>query len=163
MTAPGGFPGDDQRPTEQPISNAPWVPPSTPPPVDYPDTAAYPPPGYPTYGPGGLAGNPPYPPPMPPQYGGYPGGYYPGWGHAPGGYGAPRTGMNTMAIVSLIAGVLGIFCCVGSIVGIVCGTVGLNQIKQTREDGHGLAVSGIVISVATLLFYFVVLALGARG
>ncbi|OBK16152.1 hypothetical protein A5636_04120 [Mycobacterium asiaticum] len=100
---------------------------------------------------------------MPPQYGGYPGGYYPGWGHAPGGYGAPRTGMNTMAIVSLIAGVLGIFCCVGSIVGIVCGTVGLNQIKQTREDGHGLAVSGIVISVATLLFYFVVLALGARG
>jgi hypothetical protein len=106
---------------------------------------------------------------MPGPYGGYPGGYspgyYPGWDSSGGYgvYGAQQSGMNTMAITSLIAGILGIFCCIGSIVGIVCGSIGLNQIKQTREDGYGLAVGGIVISVATLLVYFVVVMLGMAG
>ncbi|MGV7761806.1 DUF4190 domain-containing protein, partial [Mycobacterium kansasii] len=42
--------------------------------------------------------------------------------------------------------------------------VGINQIKQTREDGFGLAVAGIVISAATLLVYFiaVMFSLGSR-
>ncbi|OBJ56874.1 hypothetical protein A9W94_17615 [Mycobacterium asiaticum] len=71
--------------------------------------------------------------------------------------------MNTLAITSLVVGILGVFCCVGSIVGVVCGSVALNQIKQTGEGGHGLAVGGIVISVATLLFYFLVLALRVAG
>jgi hypothetical protein len=111
----------------------------------------------------------PPPPPSPAQpspYGGHPGGYspgyHPGWDYA-GGYGAHRSGTNTMAITSLIAGILGVFCCIGSIVGIVCGSVGLNQIKQTREEGYGMAVGGIVISVATLLLYFVVVLFGMVG
>lgn len=157
MTAPGGSSGEHEHPAEQPISDAPWTvpgtPPSGPPPLDYPPDGAA---GYP----------PPYPPPMPPPfpapYGGYAGGYYPGWEYA-GGYGTPRSGMNTLAITSLVVGILGVFCCVGSIVGVVCGSVALNQIKQTGEGGHGLAVGGIVISVATLLFYFLVLALGVVG
>lgn len=102
------------------------------------------------------------PPPMPPPYGGYPGGYSPGWEYA-AGYATPRSGMNTMAITSLVASILGIFCCVGSIVGVVCGNLALSQIKQTREDGHGLAVGGIVISVVTLLFYLFILGLGVIG
>lgn len=118
----------------------------------------YTPPGYQPYGaaPQGFGGPAPYspPPPMPGPYGSYPGGYYPGPDYG-GGYGAMQTGTNTMAIISLVAAVLGIFCCVGSIVGVVCGTVGINQIKQTREDGFGLAVAGIVISAATLLVYFI--------
>jgi hypothetical protein len=113
---------------------------------------------------------------MPGPYGasppGYPGGYYPpaeysgyGAGYGSGSrYGAIQAGMNTMAIISLVAGIVGVFCCIGSLVGIVCGTVGLNQIKQTREEGYGLAVAGIVISVATLLVYFVVMmfSMGSR-
>lgn len=154
-----------------------------PPAVDYPPTQAaplpgyppdpaagypppnppfgYTPPGYQPYGAapqgfGGYGGPPPYspPPPMPSPYGSYPGGYYPGPDYG-GGYGAMQTGTNTLAIVSLVAGILGIFCCIGSIVGVVCGTIGINQIKQTREDGFGLAVAGIVISAATLLIYFI--------
>jgi hypothetical protein len=103
---------------------------------------------------------------MPSPYGGFLGGYspgyHPGWDYS-GGYGALQSGMNTMAIVSLIAGILGIFCCIGSIVGIVCGSIGLNQIKQTREEGYGLAVGGIVISVATLLLYFIVAMISMVG
>lgn len=123
----------------------------------------YTPPGYQPYGaaPQGFGDPASYPPPPPPPgpYGSYPGGYYPGpdyGGGYAGGYGAmQQTGTNTMAIISLVSGIVGIFCCVGSVVGIACGMVGINQIKQTREDGFGLAVAGIVISAATLLVYFV--------
>lgn len=50
-----------------------------------------------------------------------------------------------------MASCVGLLCCVGSIVGIVLGIVSLNQIKQTNEQGHGLAVAGIVVGVITLL------------
>jgi hypothetical protein len=177
MTVPGGSFGEDsgsapssppagQQSPAQPVSDAPWASPASPPVVDYPD---YPAPRYPAY-PDGSVGYPqpmyPPPPPMPSPYGGFPGGYspgyHPGWDYS-GGYGALQSGMNTMAIVSLIAGILGIFCCIGSIVGVVCGSIGLNQIKQTREDGYGLAVGGIVISVATLLLYFIVVMISMVG
>ncbi|BBY51932.1 hypothetical protein MARA_54000 [Mycolicibacterium arabiense] len=109
-----------------------------PPPGNYPP----PPPqggGYPPPPQGGG-----YPPP--PQGGGYPpppqGGGYP----PPGGFGggAP-TKTNTLAIASLVCAVLGLLCGVGSILGIVLGVVALNQIKQTGENGRGLAQAGIVV------------------
>ena len=94
------------------------------------DPAAYPGPQY------GAS----YPPP-PQQYG------------APGGYGYPAAppGTNTMAIASLVASVVGVLCGIGSVVGIVLGVVALNQIKQTRQAGYGLAVAGIVVGIATLI------------
>ncbi|HNP14704.1 MAG TPA: DUF4190 domain-containing protein, partial [Mycobacterium sp.] len=71
----------------------------------------------------------------------------------PGGYGYPATppGTNTMAIASLVASVVGVLCGIGSVVGIVLGVVALNQIKQTRQAGYGLAVAGIVVGIATLI------------
>ena len=42
-------------------------------------------------------------------------------------------------------------CGIGSIIGIVLGVVALNQIKQTREGGHGLAIAGIAVGAVTLL------------
>jgi drug/metabolite transporter (DMT)-like permease len=101
---------------------------------------------------------------MPPPYGAssagypspsYPGGYYPAPDYM-GGYGPSQPGMNTMAIVSLVSSIVGVFCCIGSIVSIVLGTTALNQIKRTREEGYGLAVAGIVIGVATLVVYLIV-------
>jgi uncharacterized membrane protein YidH (DUF202 family) len=73
-----------------------------------------------------------------------------------GGYGAAQAGMNTMAIASLVSSLVGVFCCIGSIVAIVLGGISLNQIKQTREEGYGLAVAGIVIGVATVLVYLII-------
>lgn len=87
---------------------------------------------------------------MPPPYGGSPGGYYPEPGYLDG-YGPS----HTMALVSLISALVGVLCCIGSIVGIVFGAIAINQIKQTREEGYGLAVAGIVIGIATLLVYMI--------
>lgn len=137
--APSGFPPPDYPPPSYP-------PPSYPPPSGYAPQPGYQPPAPPPgdYNPQYGASYPP-PPPPPQQYGGqpYPGGY---------NYGAPAPqGTNTMAIGSLVASVVGLLCGIGSIIGIVLGIVALNQIKQTRQEGYGLAIAGIVVGVASLV------------
>jgi hypothetical protein len=142
----------------------------------YPPSPAYPPPppGYPSAGaqqpgypspypdPSAFGAQPPYGAQSypPPPYGAAPGGYppppssYHGQGY-PGGYGgdygAPQAETNQMAIWSLVASLLGILCTIGSLVGIGLGVVALNQIKQNRQGGHGLAVAGIAVGIATLI------------
>jgi hypothetical protein len=37
----------------------------------------------------------------------------------------------------------------------VLGVLALNQIKQSREAGHGLAIAGIAVGAATLLINLV--------
>ena len=151
--------------------DAPITPPDAPASTGYEPPSGYPPPGYPPPSyppppPGYATQQPGYQPPPPPQ-GGYPpqyGGPYPppsapppppqfGGQPYPGGYNqpTPQAGTNTMAISSLVASVVGLLCGIGSIVGIVLGVVALNQIKQTRQAGYGLAVAGIVVGVATLI------------
>jgi peptidyl-prolyl cis-trans isomerase B (cyclophilin B) len=71
-------------------------------------------------------------PPVPPPYGYQP--YY-----DPYGYQRPRP-TNGMAIASLICAFL------FAPLGIVFGHISLSQIKRTGEDGHGLAIAGLVIS-----------------
>ena len=86
-----------------------------------------------------------------PYPGGYPGGYYP-----PPDY-QVQAGTNGLAIASLVSSFSGFLCCViGSIVAIVLGVLALNQIKQTRQEGYGLAVAGIVIGVGTLLVFLII-------
>ncbi len=172
-------PGDDTPPTGY-APPAGYTPPATPPASGYDapaytPTAGYPPPGdfsppgYPPppagYPPPSAGypppypdpGSPPYPDPgygaqsYPPPYGTYPppSSGYPG---AEYGYGAPvPQGTNTMAIASLVASIVGVCCGIGSIIGIVLGILALNQIKQTRQAGHGLAVAGIIVGVVTML------------
>jgi hypothetical protein len=181
MTAPGGASGEDaanphaaggQGP-EQPGWAAPWdspaaPPPAAPPPAGYPPPP-YPPPGYavdypqytPPFGYQQPPGAPAYPP-GPPQFGGPPPGYHPP-PHPGGYYPAPdypgdnwtqdgvHPGTNGLAIASLIASLTGLLCCVGGIVGIVLGTIAIDQIKRNRQDGYGMAVAGIVIGVAILI------------
>ena len=80
-----------------------------------------------------------YPPPYPP---------YPPYGYPP-----PRQ-TNGMAIASLVCAFL------FAPLGIVFGHISLSQIKRTGEDGHGLAVAGLIISylitVGTILAVVVV-------
>lgn len=168
-SADGGFETPPSGYEAPPIEHSSSVPPAfddQTPPTGYapPDGGAYPaayPPGY------GYPGYPPqpagYPYPYagsdpgygasaypPPQYGDYPPAIgYPG---AQYGYGSPiQQGTNTMAIASLVASILGVCCCLGSVVGIALGIVALNQIKQTNQAGHGLAVAGIVVGALTML------------
>jgi Domain of unknown function (DUF4190) len=123
---------------------APWEPPA----VDYPPTGEYPPPNPAGY----QAPYGSYPPP--PQYVAPPASYGP-YG---GGYYAP-VGTNGMAIGSLVSSIVGFLCCqIGAVVGIILGIVALNQIKQTNQDGRGVAIAGIVIGglgiAVTVIFLF---------
>ncbi|MDI3315486.1 MAG: DUF4190 domain-containing protein [Mycobacterium sp.] len=133
-------------------SYPPPYPPAYPPPTGYPPPGYQEPPGYP-----GYRGSP-YPPGSPGYGAPYPSGYerpYPAPDH-PDGYGQPSaTGTNKLAIAALVASCLGLFCGLGSVAGIVLGAVALNHIKQTRQEGSGLAVAAIVLGIASLVIFVV--------
>ena len=98
----------------------------------------------------------------PPQYqGGYtppPPGYTPAPGYEqpqqqPYGYAQPQgypqqyaapmaTGTNGLAIASLICAFI------VPLVGVILGHIALSQIKQTGQEGRGLAIAGLVIGYA---------------
>jgi hypothetical protein len=65
---------------------------------------------------------------------------------------------NTLAVVSLVTGILGI--CTGgitSIIAVVCGHLALGQIKRSGGvmRGHGMAIAGLVLGYAMIaLFVF---------
>ena len=63
----------------------------------------------------------------------------PGYGY----YGPPR-GTNGFAIASLICA----FVCAP--LGLVFGIMARNQIRQSGEDGDGLALAGIIVSAVSL-------------
>lgn len=167
MTLPGGDSGDKPREQmgEDPASGAqetPSAPQYEPPPTPGApghDAGAPPPSGYPDIPPQAPQYGPPpgqYGPPPGQGYGApYPPPGYPGQDQFGYGYAAPQqTKTNTMAIASLVTSVLGIvpFCGgILSIVGIVLGLVALSQIKETRQEGYGIAVAGIVVGVAMLI------------
>jgi hypothetical protein len=119
----------------------------------------YPQPGFidpynPTYA------NTPDPTPYPQQVD------YSGYMPTPMPYYPPRPrATNTMAIASLISSILGFTAVplIGSIVGVILGHIALSQISETGDEGHGLAVAGLVIgygvialAIFGLLLFFMV-------
>lgn len=63
------------------------------------------------------------------------------------GYAYPAPPTNQMAIVSLIASIVGvtILPLIGSIVGVITGHSARRQIRETGEGGEGMATAGIVV------------------
>lgn len=105
--------------------------------------------GAPGYGPGYGYGAPGYGP----GYGGY------GYGY---GYGLPPPRKtNGMAIASLVMGVGSfVFCPLIGVGGVITGYLARKRIRETGEDGAGIAMAGLVtgwigtgLSVLMLLFY----------
>lgn len=67
-------------------------------------------------------------------------------------YGYPQAqGTNGMAIGSLVASLIGLCTCIGSIVGIILGVIALNQIKERGQDGRGMALAGIWVGVGGIV------------
>jgi hypothetical protein len=117
-----------------------------------------PPPPSPPPGSPGPYGQPGY---APPQYG-QPQYAQPGYaqpGHPPPGYGAPGyppvyvRPTNTMAILALVMAF------VFAPAGLILGIVARKQIRQTGEDGDGLALAGIIVGgiVTAIFVFFIVL------
>jgi Domain of unknown function (DUF4190) len=100
----------------------------------------------------GPAGQPGYAPPpgygAPPAYGPQGYGPPPGYGYPPPGYpGAWRRPTNAMAILALVMAF------VFAPAGLVLGVVARKQIRQSGEEGDGLALAGIIVGgLATALF-----------
>lgn len=147
-------------PTPGAAPSAPAVPPAPPyaAPAYQPPTyqaPAYPPPAYP-----GAAPQPGYAPPA-----GYAAPPAPGYG-APYGY-APARKTNTLAIVSMIAAIVGfiwVLPFVGSLAGAIMGHLSLGQIKRTGEGGRGMALTGVIlgwigVAIAVLIGIFFIIAI----
>jgi hypothetical protein len=133
-------------------------PPPPPPPAPQSPAPYSPPPGAPPPTYGGPPSFGPAPPQNPygPQYGGGP--QYPYPGYPPQPFVVRKT--NGFAIASLILGVIWIYW-VGSILALIFGYIGKNQIDNSNDtqDGRGLAIAGIVlgwIGVAVLAIVIVV-------
>jgi hypothetical protein len=114
----------------------------------------------PQYGEPGPSGQPQY---DQPQYG-QPQYDQPQHGQPQGGapYGRVGRSTNSLAIASLCLGIGQVVAWIlAGIPAIVLGFMALNQIRQTGEDGRGLAITGIVlgfigiIATALLIIFFV--------
>jgi hypothetical protein len=68
------------------------------------------------------------------------------WGPGPGGYPTPPQ-TNGLAVGALVASILGFFCGIGFIIGLVLGYSARGQIRASagREGGEGAATAAIVI------------------
>ncbi|MFC4007529.1 DUF4190 domain-containing protein [Nonomuraea purpurea] len=85
-----------------------------------------------------------------PPSGGFGGGPQQGYGYNPP---QPRS-TNGMAVASLVLGIIGlIFCGLTSIPGVILGHIALNKIKRTGEEGHGMAMGGLVTSYITVVLW----------
>ena len=92
----------------------------------------------------------PYEPAGPVQTPGYQG--QSGYGQGAPGYppaGPQKT--NTMAILGLV------FAFLFQPLGIIFSAIGLSQIKKTRENGRGLALAGLILSIVFLILGLVLL------
>ncbi len=73
---------------------------------------------------------------------------------------SPSSPTNTMAVVSLISGIVSWFALplLGAIVAIITGHMARGQIKQSHglEGGDGLAIVGLVLGYLNLIFSCVV-------
>ncbi|WP_328389987.1 DUF4190 domain-containing protein [Nocardia sp. NBC_00416] len=130
----GGEPSS--YPSAPPYPSAPATP-STPPMAPGPPSYSAAPPstpyqGTPNYSPYGAAGA------------GYQAGYQP--------YGYPANrGTNGLAIASLVTSLAGFATCgLTSIVGIILGVIALNQIRDSGQEGRGMALAGIWAGVGLI-------------
>ena len=84
----------------------------------------------------------------------------PGYGYQLPGYGYQPPGSqktNTMAILGLV------FAFVVSPLGIVFSAIGLSQIKQRRENGRGIALAGLILSIVFTVLGALILLLALAG
>lgn len=125
-------------------------------PVTYPVDAqqppagpyGYPQPGYPQPG----YGQPGYPQPGYGQPGYAPGAY------AAGGYAYPAPAPNnTLAVISLVSGIVGLVLIpfFGSIAAVITGHIARKQIRERGEGGDGLAIGGLVTGYLGGAFWLV--------
>ncbi|MEU5156867.1 DUF4190 domain-containing protein [Glycomyces sp. NPDC021274] len=98
----------------------------------------------------------PYQQPAPPPYAPYPPQPY---GYPP--YVPPRP-TNGMAIAAMICGIVGVCSPIG-ILGLIFGSIAKRQIRETGEQGEGMATAGVVLgwigvaATIVLIAYYIIM------
>lgn len=69
------------------------------------------------------------------------------------------TKVNTLAVVSLVMGLLSLFCGITAPIGLICGIIAL---KKTT-NGRGQAIAGIILSGISLLTFAIAITLKLSG
>lgn len=124
--------------------------------------------GYDPYAPAqpaaGQPGGDAYPMGGQPAPGHPPAGYYP-TGYPPYPY-PPVRGTNSMALAALILSLVGVGSCITAPVGAILGHVARRQIRETGEQGDGMAKAAIIVGwvltgllLLVIAFYVVVIVL----
>ena len=140
---PAGEPDPQQPSTEQPTGEQPYAQPGVQPysqPYEQPygqyPEPAYPQPGYPQPG---------YPQPDYAQP-------YPAYGYA------VARPTNTLAVVALVSSIVGIFIIpiLASIAAVILAPMARKQIRETGENGDGMAVAGMIVGWVGLGLWLVV-------
>lgn len=77
-------------------------------------------------------------------------------------YAAAPTGpkTNTLAIVSLVTGIVSLFIPI-ALVAVITGHIALGQIKRLGENGRGLAIAGLILGYVGIVLAIIVLVLWA--
>lgn len=94
----------------------------------------------------------------PPPYGAAPGYPYAGApAPYPGApvYGYPLVKTNVLAVISMIASIVGFFWILpffGPLTGVITGHISLRQISRTGEKGRGMALAGVIVGYVGLAF-----------
>lgn len=149
----------------QPHDGAATPPPTSPVVPPYAAAPVYQPPGYPVQAPAA------YPAQHPVQQ--YPGAA-PTYAAAPYGYGAyaPAQKTNALAVVSMIASILGaiwVLPFIGSLAGAIMGHISLNQLKTSGDKGRGMALAGVIVGwvgfgfIMLVILFFVLVIVGGTG
>lgn len=159
---------NDPNLEQQPATDAPVAPeapaaPAAPAAPQAPQYAPPPAPEAPQYAPPAPMGtpvpqftNPTPPPPAPPA---------PPYGQQ--GYVQPQPGAaaagaptNTMAIISMISSIVGLFTFgILCLLGVILGHISLGQIKRKNEGGKGMAVAGLIVGYIGLVGWVIALIL----
>jgi hypothetical protein len=112
--------------------------------------------------PGSPAGLPPASAaPGPYQNPAYPPGGYPAGGYPPQFYVQPRK-TNSLALTSFIVSISGVVMCpLVGIVGAILGQKARKQIRETGEDGDGLALAGVIVGWISFGFLMLIIVIYA--
>jgi hypothetical protein len=81
----------------------------------------------------------------------------PGFGPSPSYAYPPAAGTNPLAIVSLACSLLGLVILFPAVAGIICGHIARGQIRESGQNGAGLALAGLIIGYVWLVMLVFIL------
>ena len=72
----------------------------------------------------------------------------------------PLRPQNGFGVAGLVLGIIGIFCCISAILGIIFGAIGMSKANAGTATNKGMATAGLVLGIVGVALYVVRLPMG---